>query len=215
MVHHVNGGFVIAMSVLAAPSPQPAPEVASGRVRITTGHVAVRRGPAPNHRVIGYAKLGEEYDVLERRAGWLRVSFAGQSGWLFRLFAEPLGVGDTYEVRARQLNARKGAGVDHPVEMTLKRGDLVRVLTRKLAWRQIDYRGQKGWVHGQWLRLSKRQLPAAGPVAPRPPAARPAPKRPPGGMAAPRPSPRPAHRRTPARAPARRAAPRPAPRRPT
>ncbi len=60
-----------------------------------------------------------------------------------------------YYFATANLNIRAGIGVDYPVLFTLKKGDKVKVLSKKGNWYKIKHFEKKGYAYSKYLKHSK------------------------------------------------------------
>ena len=53
-------------------------------------HVNLREGPGSEHEVMGVIRKGNEAKVIDRKEGWLKVSYHGKTGWTYSQYYEVL-----------------------------------------------------------------------------------------------------------------------------
>ena len=83
--------------------PRPTATATSAQVYITiTRNMNVRRGPGTNYVVLGYATIGEEFDINGRNTdgSWWRISFDGRNGWIYAPFVTAFNAGNVPVVEA-------------------------------------------------------------------------------------------------------------------
>lgn len=177
--------FMVALGLLGVAAPAAAQTELPGTV-YTTRNVFLRAGAGMGFHVVAELPAGEALTTLGQSSVWINVRRAdGTEGWVSgsyvtinppgsgggggssnaALYAIPPQPGDVAMVTAALLNVRKGPGVNAEVKDQLPNGELVTVLAKAGAWRQIQYRGTKqGWVNGQWLsgRINTVLIPAGG-----------------------------------------------------
>lgn len=67
---------------------QPA---AAGATYVVSSDVFVRSGPSKSFGKVGTVPGGTRVNVTSQDNGWLQVSFAGGSGWVYQRYLSPLG----------------------------------------------------------------------------------------------------------------------------
>ncbi len=69
------------------PRPSATPTPAQASISITR-NMNIRRGPGTNYVVLGYATIGESFDINGKNAdgSWWRISFDGRNGWIYAPF---------------------------------------------------------------------------------------------------------------------------------
>ena len=67
--------------------PTATPTPAQAYIRITR-NMNVRRGPDTTYAVVGYATVGQEYDITGRNTdgSWWRIEFEGENAWIYAPF---------------------------------------------------------------------------------------------------------------------------------
>jgi len=65
--------------------------VAGGASHIVSSDVFVRSGPSKSYRQVGTVQGGARVNVTDEDGGWLKVSFAGGSGWIYQRYLTPIG----------------------------------------------------------------------------------------------------------------------------
>lgn len=65
--------------------------VAGGAAYLARSDVFVRSGPAKRYGTVGTVKGGSRVQVTGEDGGWLKVSYQGGSGWVYRSFLSPMG----------------------------------------------------------------------------------------------------------------------------
>jgi uncharacterized protein YraI len=64
---------------------------------VVNSDVFVRSGPSKKFGQVGTVHGGTEVNVVDEDGGWLKVSFAGGSGWVYERFLSRSGGGDVAE----------------------------------------------------------------------------------------------------------------------
>jgi len=70
---------------------------AGGASYLVRSDVFVRSGPAKSYAQLGTAKGGTEVSVTNEESGWLQISYAGGSGWVYQRYLTPTGSEDVAE----------------------------------------------------------------------------------------------------------------------
>jgi len=87
--------LVAAVTPLSVDTVEP-PE-AGGATYLVRSDVFVRSGPAKSYGQIGTVRGGTEVSVTNEDGGWLQVSYAGGSGWVYQRYLTPEGNEDMAE----------------------------------------------------------------------------------------------------------------------
>jgi uncharacterized protein YgiM (DUF1202 family) len=64
---------------------------AGGAAYVVLSDVSMRSGPSKDHGRVGTLAGGARVNVTDKDAGWLKVSFAGSSGWVYQRYLAPAG----------------------------------------------------------------------------------------------------------------------------
>lgn len=138
------------------PKAAPSNEVRSVDVDVLN----FRSQPSTSSKVLGVLKKGDKVTLMEESAGWAKVSFNGQVGYISsRYLSQSAGgssVGVTGSngkmmVMSNTLNVRKEAKATSPKVVTLSKGDVVTFISQKDGWSYISAGGQKGYVSSYYL----------------------------------------------------------------
>lgn len=78
-------------TLVAEITPLSADVVGDGAAYIVSSDVFVRSGPSKNYGKVGTVQGGTRVNVTSENGGWLQVSFAGGSGWVYQRYLSPLG----------------------------------------------------------------------------------------------------------------------------
>ena len=81
------------------PTATPTPAQASISIK---RNMNVRRGPGTNYIVLGYATVGEQFNINGKNAdgSWWRISFNGKNGWIYAPFVTAINTRDVPVVPA-------------------------------------------------------------------------------------------------------------------
>jgi uncharacterized protein YgiM (DUF1202 family) len=72
------------------------PAIAGAPYVVSTA-VFVRSGPSKNNRKLGTVTAGTEVRVSDEQGGWMKVTFAGGSGWVYQRYLEAAPVAEVAE----------------------------------------------------------------------------------------------------------------------
>ncbi|MCO5168593.1 MAG: penicillin-insensitive murein endopeptidase [Planctomycetes bacterium] len=158
-------GFVAALT-LALSSFMLAPAPASARggdaVQVVADvQVMSARGGG---QVLGSARAGQVYAVVERDGGWVLVQFSERRGWVAAERVRGIERG-VQTVTASALNVRAGPSTRYRAIGQLPNGAHVTAVGSEGAWRKVFFRGQEAWVHGDYLRAVAARPDAPAPAA--------------------------------------------------
>jgi len=151
-------GFVSAQYITTAP---PA-KVTVSTPSHTTGYVTatvlnVRNKAGTNGKIISTINKGQQVILLGVEAnGWYKIQLAnGQIGYVSAQYISlTAAVNTAATVNASLLNIRKGAGTNHSVITTVRKGTSVTILSKSGSWYQIRLSdGTVGYVSGEYLTL--------------------------------------------------------------
>lgn len=78
-------------TLVAEVSPMAEEPVAGGELFVVKSDVFVRSGPSRSYGRVGTVTGGTEVNVTDESGGWLKVSFAGGSGWVYQRYLAPAG----------------------------------------------------------------------------------------------------------------------------
>lgn len=77
--------------LVAEVTPLSADIAADGAAYIVSSDVFLRTGPSKNYEKVGTVQGGTRVNVTSEDGGWLQVSFAGGSGWVYQRYLSPVG----------------------------------------------------------------------------------------------------------------------------
>jgi uncharacterized protein YgiM (DUF1202 family) len=86
-----------APTLVAEVSPLSDKPAAGGDVYVVRSDVFVRSGPAKRYGRVGTVSSGTEVTVSSEDGGWLKVNFAGGTGWVYERFLAPAGSSNVAE----------------------------------------------------------------------------------------------------------------------
>lgn len=73
-------------TLVAEVSPPDSAPADSGNLYVVRSDVFVRSGPSKRYGNIGTVTSGTQINVTGAEGGWLKVSFKGKSGWVYKSF---------------------------------------------------------------------------------------------------------------------------------
>ncbi len=73
-----------------------------GTAYVVSTDVFVRSGPSKNNRQLGTARAGTEVRVSDEQGGWMKVNFAGGTGWVYQRYLQPARVDQVAEAETGQ-----------------------------------------------------------------------------------------------------------------
>ncbi|MGE5559952.1 MAG: N-acetylmuramoyl-L-alanine amidase [Chloroflexota bacterium] len=118
----------------------------------------LRAGPSADSQQLGVAYPGGDFEVVETSAdGWTAVQIGGEKYWLAPGALAPVQQppqAKTATVTASVLNVRKGAGTQHAVITTVKKGQQLPVLEQGDGWVKVAVGAASGWVSATYVRIS-------------------------------------------------------------
>ncbi|WP_188496363.1 N-acetylmuramoyl-L-alanine amidase [Pullulanibacillus pueri] len=123
----------------------------------------VRSQPDIQSNAIGYIKRNTVVTVSEKRFGWAKIDYNGQTGWVASQFLYPTNKTATESptqnvqsdqkvtVNASGVRIRKGPGVNYAIRGFANSGDVFSIVNQQGQWVQVRLNGGgTGWIAG-WL----------------------------------------------------------------
>ena len=143
-------GLVLTGGALAA-------EVSIGSV--TAGTLNVREKPTTESGIIEKLSKGEQVLVLSQENNWANIRVDNVEGYVSLDYITLAGTADvplgTGVITGSTVNLRSAASTDSSVVAQLGQGKQVDVLGIKDKWYSVSVDGQKGYIHPDYLELSK------------------------------------------------------------
>jgi len=114
----------------------------------------LRAGPGVNYQVLWESPKLTPLEYLAKYGQWYAVrDHEGDVAWVHE---EVIGSGMTAIVVKKKANIRKGPGTNNPIAFSVEKGYLFKVIGQEKGWYQVqDQEGDKGWVIGQLIWVSK------------------------------------------------------------
>lgn len=140
----------------------------AGSVVLAEGDVNVRTGPGLGFAIVDTMLTGETADYLgvsssdERGVTWFNVQFDGNEGWVSSTWASLTGEQSDYgsvKGTGGDSNVRTGPGLGYSTIGCLYKGESADYLgassvdERGVAWYNISFDGQSGWVSSKYTAL--------------------------------------------------------------
>lgn len=150
----------------ADPGDDPDTSVANKTGIVSANALNVRSGPGTSYNKIDCIFAGKKVTLLSLSNGWYNISYDGKTGYVSAEYIDvsdtdptPSGGGSTGDtktgyVNASSLNVRTGPGTNFDRIGLLYSGDTVSITGETNGWYQIDYRGQVGYVSGDYISVA-------------------------------------------------------------
>jgi uncharacterized protein YgiM (DUF1202 family) len=150
----------------ADPGDDPDTSVANKTGIVSANALNVRSGPGTSYSKIDCIFAGKKVTLLSLSNGWYNISYDGKTGYVSAEYIDvsdtdptPSGGGSTGDtktgyVNASSLNVRTGPGTNFDRIGLLYSGDTVSITGETNGWYQIDYRGQVGYVSGDYISVA-------------------------------------------------------------
>lgn len=137
--------------------------------KITADALNIRSGPGTSYGVISSVSYDTIVTASESRAGWLKISNKGVTGWISSDYVTEDNststppsnddgsnntINKTGVVNADVLNVRNGAGTSYTVIDILSNNSTVYVLSEKNGWYNIRIGNTCGWVSAEYISIT-------------------------------------------------------------
>ncbi|MCL1974597.1 MAG: N-acetylmuramoyl-L-alanine amidase [Firmicutes bacterium] len=120
----------------------------------TTGNVNIRSGPGSSHNIIGKAKKGESFVVLNREDDWYTIRYLNNS--IAYINAQYLKISQNASLpvwiksAAGSVNIRSGPGVNQTLLGSISGSSTLTVTGESGYWYGVSYKGKTAYV-AKWL----------------------------------------------------------------
>jgi SH3-like domain-containing protein len=123
---------------------------AQSMISVKGSTVNMRTGPTTSSEVMWELKRGYPLKVVQRKGRWVKVTdFEGDQGWVARSL---MGNSPHFVVKSKTANMRNGPGTQHRIVGKAAYGDLLRTLSKRSGWAQVQTAsGTKGWISQKLL----------------------------------------------------------------
>ena len=154
--------LIIVLSLFVTPITANATTSTSqaGVVTLSSGRLNVRNTASTNGLIITTLENGSYITLISKSGNWYYVEYSdGKFGYCHKDYLK-LDSGKTAKVstQSTSLNVRSGAGTNYYVKDSVKRGDIVIVLSTSGEWSKILYDGVKtGYVSSKYLSVNSNQ----------------------------------------------------------
>ncbi|WP_165970846.1 SH3 domain-containing protein [Peribacillus frigoritolerans] len=170
-----NKGWVASWLVTLQQSAQ-APKASSGSssntVKSNAEDLRIRSGPGTSFQVTGTFDKGQTAAFVQQNSNWVEISYKGKRGWVSSQFVslqkkeqakapDPSG-SRSGKVIATSLNVRNKPSTSASTIGSLKKNASVAITKTQDKWHEIQFNGQKGWVHSDFISANSVQAPVSG-----------------------------------------------------
>ncbi|QNG61103.1 SH3 domain-containing protein [Bacillus sp. PAMC26568] len=147
----------------------------SDTVKSNAEDLRIRSGPGTSFQVTGTFDKGETASFIEQNSNWVKISYQGRLGWISSQFVSlqkkvqaPANTGSSVsmsgKVSATSLNVRNQPSTKGSTIGSLKKNAAVTITKTQDKWYEIQYNGQKGWVHSDFISASSGKAPTPAPA---------------------------------------------------
>lgn len=147
----------------------------SDTVKSNAEDLRIRSGPGTSFQVTGTFDKGQTASFVEQNANWVKISYQGRSGWVSNQFVSvqkkvqaPANTGSSVsisgKVSATSLNVRNQPSTKGSAIGSLKKNAAVTITKTQDKWYEIQYNGQKGWVHSEFISANSGKAPTPAPA---------------------------------------------------
>jgi N-acetylmuramoyl-L-alanine amidase len=147
----------------------------SDTVKSNAEDLRIRSGPGTSFQVTGTFDKGQTASFVEQNSNWVKISYQGRSGWVSSQFVSvqkkvhaPANSGAPVsmsgKVSATSLNVRNQPSTNGATIGSLKKNAAVMITKTQGKWYEIQYNGQKGWVHSDFISASPKKAPTPVPA---------------------------------------------------
>lgn len=132
----------------------------------TTDNLNVRTGPSTKYTILGVVKKGERLDVKSATGtGWYQILYKEKKGYVSGKYVKIMkkeqskeGVLEKKYATTVNLNVRTGPSTKYAILGVIKKGERLDVKsTTGTGWYQILYKGKKGYVSSQYVKIIKNE----------------------------------------------------------
>ena len=141
--------------------------VKKGKVINVDTNLRIRKKATTNSEILGYLTNGQEFDIINQNGDWYEIKHNGQSGYIYKEYAEILNTSNTNEsnknfksitkfgyVRnvSTNLNVRSNPILSSDVIGTLNEGQTIEIKGEKDNWYEINYNGRNAYVSKSYIK---------------------------------------------------------------
>lgn len=129
---------------------------AATQIYTTLANLNVRTGPSPKYSIRGTVMKGKTLTITGNGGnGWYKVLYYGKTGYVSSKYVKVSNApaSEGYQsIATVNLNVRSGPSVAYPVLGVLKKESPLSIQSKlSNGWDQINYKGKKGFVSGQYV----------------------------------------------------------------
>ncbi|MCR5279739.1 MAG: SH3 domain-containing protein [Lachnospiraceae bacterium] len=123
----------------------------------TTAYVNVRKSASTSADIIGGARLGATYEVIEvMNNGWTKIKYEGGEGYISSQYLEEIESVENYATSGTvtaltTLNVREAPDATSNRIGVLSQGETVDLIERIEGWCKIKFKGQVGYVSSEYV----------------------------------------------------------------
>lgn len=132
----------------------------AGVVSLSSGRLNVRSSASTGGAILTSLANGSYVTLISKSGNWYYVEYAdGKFGYCHKDYIKP-DSGKTAKVvtQSTALNVRSGAGTGYSIKDSVKKGEIVIILSESNGWSKILYSGVKtGYVSSQYLSVNTSQ----------------------------------------------------------
>lgn len=134
----------------------------------------LRETASTSAKSLAKAENGNKVVILDTKDGWYKVVFASVQGYMHSDYIKASASADfaigTGLVNGTSVNMRKKPSTDSGVIMKLDKNVKVSVVGIESGWYKVTYKDKTGYVHPDYLEVTKSQPVSRGKEEPAPPA---------------------------------------------
>ena len=154
--------LIIIVSLFIVPIKANAATLTSqaGIVSLSSGRLNVRKSASTSGVILTSLSNGSYITLISKSGDWYYVEYAdGKFGYCHKNYIK-LDSGKTAKVvtQSTALNVRSGAGAEYYIKDSVKKGEVVIVLSQSNGWSKILYDGVKtGYVSSQYISVTQNE----------------------------------------------------------
>ena len=154
--------LIIIVSLFIMPIKANAATLTSqaGIVSLSSGRLNVRKSASTSGVILTSLSNGSYITLISKSGDWYYVEYAdGKFGYCHKNYIK-LDSGKTAKVvtQSTALNVRSGAGAEYYIKDSVKKGEVVIVLSQSNGWSKILYDGVKtGYVSSQYISVTQNE----------------------------------------------------------
>ncbi len=139
-------------------------EQLSLKKKVNVDGLNMRSGPSTSYRVIKVLEINHEVEVISEFKGWSKIKSDGRLGYVATKYLNNLDqnisnnnqntnqINIKKQVHASSLNVRSGPSTSNGVVGSLKRNEIVVVLSETNGWSKIKYNNKEAYVSSKYLK---------------------------------------------------------------